>query len=139
MLEYTKISIQTYFKDNGKSNLFMERPAFAVTGNRKTGKRLIGVPSTTAVINHGLELVGNFINDYWFTIDFEEMLDQMLNYTVENKRKFDIIAALQMVEIADEELSGVKPVAVDSIANQWRDIGYYIDVDGRKRYGVIPK
>lgn len=138
LLEYTKISIQTYFREKGKSNLFMSRPQFAITGPKKQGKQLVGVPSTPAVIEHGLELVANFINDYWFTIDYEEMLDQMLNYSYENKRKFDIIASLQMAEIADEELSGVKPSTVESIKNQWKDIGYYIDSNGYKRRGIIP-
>lgn len=138
LLEYTKISIQTYFREKGKSNLFMSRPQFAITGPKKQGKQLVGVPSTPAVIEHGLELVANFINDYWFTIDYEEMLDQMLNYSYENKRKFDIIAALQMAEIADEELSGIKPTTVESIKNQWKDIGYYIDSNGYKRRGIIP-
>lgn len=116
----------------------MSRPQFAITGPKKQGKQLVGVPSTPAVIEHGLELVANFINDYWFTIDYEEMLDQMLNYSYENKRKFDIIASLQMAEIADEELSGVKPSTVESIKNQWKDIGYYIDSNGYKRRGIIP-
>ena len=138
LLEYTKISIQTYFKEQGKANLFMARPQFAITGPRRPGKQLVGVPSTDAVIQHGLELVGNFVNDYWHTIDFEEMLDQLLNYSYENKRKFDIVAALQMAEIADEELSGVKPTVMNSVQTQWRDIGYYIDENGYKRKGIIP-
>lgn len=67
MLEYTKISIQTYFKEKGKGNLFMARPDFAVSGGarRRTGaKTLIGLPATEAVIRHGLELIGNFLCDY---------------------------------------------------------------------------
>ena len=55
------------------------------------------------------------------------MLEQMLNYSYEAKRKFDIIAALQCVEIADEELSGVTPTTVNKISKEWRDIGYCID------------
>ena len=120
MLEYTKISIQTYFKEKGKGHLFMSRPDFASnSGSRRNPvKRLIGLPATEAVIRHGLELVGNFINDYWHTIDYEEMLDQMLNYSYENKRKFDIIAAMQMAEIADEDMSGVTPTTVESVKSQ---------------------
>jgi len=137
MLEYTKISIQTYFREKGKANLFMTRPKFAVTTN-KPNKTLIGIPGTEAVIQHGLELISNFVNDYWHTIDYEEMLDQLLNYSYENKRKFDIIAAMQMAEIADEELSGITPTVVDSIKSQWKDIGYYIDENGYKRKGIIP-
>jgi len=120
MLEYTKISIQTYFKDKGKGNLFMTRPDFAVSSSirRAPTKRLIGIPSTESVIKHGLELVGNFVNDYWHTIDFKEMLDQLLNYSYENKRKFDIIAALQCCEIGDEEMFNLTPSKVETTASQ---------------------
>jgi hypothetical protein len=67
------------------------------------------------------------------------MIDQLLNYTYENKRKFDIIAAMQMAEVADEDLAGVNPTTITPINNQWRDIGYYIDENGYKRKGIIPR
>lgn len=119
MLEYTKISIQTYFREKGKSHLFMSRPSFATPSNKRgPTKNLVGVPATEAVINHGIELVGNFINDYWHTIDFEEMLDQMLNYSYENKRKFDIIAALQMAELGDEDMLGITPTTITNSKTQ---------------------
>lgn len=121
----------------------MARPAFAITGGggrRRGQKTLIGVPSTPAVINHGLELVGNFIDDYWHTIDFDEVCEQLINYTIEEKRKFDIVAALQMCMIGDEAMTGttVKQQA-DPIKNEWKNFGYYKDENGYTRYGVIPK
>lgn len=141
MLEYTKISIQTYFREKHKEHLFMSRPDFAVTKNTKRSpntKKLIGAPGTEAVIRHELELIAAFINDYWHTIDFDEMLDQMLNYTYENKRKFDIIAAVGICELGDEDMSGLTVGKVDTIKKQWKDIGWYTDEYGRKRHGVIP-
>lgn len=43
----------------------MSRPKFAITsGTKRPGKQLIGLPTTEAVIQHGLELVNTFINDY---------------------------------------------------------------------------
>ena len=140
MLEYTKISIQTYFKDLNKTNLFMSRPAIALTGNAKNSKnskQLIGLPATEAVIRHGLELIANFIADYWHTIDYEEMLDQMLNYTYENKRKFDIIAAMIQCEIGDEDMSGLNP-GTKIVQSDWKDFGWYTDDRGYKQYGIIP-
>ena len=90
-------------------------------------KKLIGLPATEAVIKHGLELISMYVEDYWYEIDSEEMLEQLLNYSYEAKRKFDIIAALQCAEIADEELSGVTPTNVSKASKEWKDIGYYID------------
>jgi hypothetical protein len=37
------------------------------------------------------------------------MLDELARYTDENKGKFDIVAAMGMAELADEELSGIIP------------------------------
>jgi hypothetical protein len=70
---------------------------------------------------------------------FLEMLEQLLKYSDEKKGKFDIVAALQMAEIADEELSEVIPIAVKSVENEFKDIGYYKDEKGYTRFGVIPK
>ena len=92
----------------------MKRPEFAVSNKarRMVNKKLIGLPGTESVIKHGLELVSNFLNDYWFTIDYIDVLQQLLKYTYSQKRKFDIIAAMQMAEIGDEELFGITPTKV---------------------------
>lgn len=140
MLEYTKIGIQRYFQDNNCVDMFMARPEYATASKIKnrSAKRLIGLPATEAVIKHGLELVGLYINDYCSQIDFDEMLEQLLNYSYEEKRKFDIVASLQMIEIADEEMTGITPTREDILDTKWKDIGYYRDEKGYTRYGVIP-
>ncbi len=120
MLEYTKISIKTYFKDHGKENLLMARPEIAMASSMKktrSNKKLIGVQASETMIRHGLELIANFLTDYYYTIDFEEILDQLLNYSYANKRKFDIIAAMQMAEIGDEDMTGIVPVTANQIKN----------------------
>ena len=66
------------------------------------------------------------------------MLDEANRYTIENKRKFDIIASMGMAELADEELQGVVPYKMEDITKGWRQIGYYTDEFGRRRYGEIP-
>jgi hypothetical protein len=98
----------------------MTRPDFAISQKARTRsqKRLIGLPATESVIRHGLDLIGQYINDYCYQIDFDEMLEQMLNYSYENKKKFDIIASLQMCEVADEELTGIPPKIVQPIKKQ---------------------
>jgi hypothetical protein len=118
-LEYTKISIQKYFQERGFDKLLMSRPEFAMSTKfgRKAQKKLIGVPASEAVIKHGLELLQNFVNDYFYTIEFDEMLDQLINYSYAAKRKFDLIAAASICEIGDEELSGAIPKIANEIQN----------------------
>jgi len=93
----------------------MSRPEFAITNKTKRirkKKELIGIPATEAVIKHGLELINMYIADYCDDIDFDEMLEQALNYSYKSKRKFDIIAAMGACEIGDEEMSGINPTVL---------------------------
>ena len=96
LLEHTKISIVTYFKEKKKDSLFMKRPASTLGDMKRGNSQMIGVPATEAIIKHGLELINNFVNDYCYSIDIDEMLEQLLKYSWENKRKFDIIAAMEI-------------------------------------------
>ena len=112
MLEYTKFSFQRFLQERKADDRLMKRPDFAISNKAQkqaSVKRLIGLPATEAVIKHGLELVAAFLEDYWHTIDFKDMLNELLKYSYANKRKFDIIASMQMCEIGDEELFGLKP------------------------------
>ena len=141
MLEFTKITFQQFLVERKKENLLMSRPEYAVSvrSKKKQNKRLIGVPGTESVIKHGLESISGFLADYYYTIDFPEMLEELLKYTYENKRKFDMIAAMQMAEIGDEALTGVTPSKPTVTKNNWQDIGWYRDEKGYLKYGVIPK
>ena len=67
------------------------------------------------------------------------MLEQLLKYSDENKGKFDIVAAMQMAEIADEEISELIPIATKPVSEEFQDIGYYKDEKGYVHFGVIPK
>lgn len=140
MMEFTKITFQQFLKDRKKDNLLMSRPEYAVSvkNRKKTTKRLIGVPSTESVIKHGLELVQSFLNDYYYTIDYPELLEELLKYTYENKRKFDMVAAFQMTEIGDEAMTGITPIKQQQVSSQWKDIGWYRDERGYLRHGIIP-
>ena len=99
----------------------MKRPDFAVSNSSRrtrSQKELIGVQGTEAIIKHALELINMFINDYCYEIDVDMMLEQMLNYSYQEKKKFDIIAAMGMAEIADEELTGVTPSTINDSSKE---------------------
>ena len=141
MLEYTKITFQQFLIDRKKEYFLMSRPEYAVSvkNKKKSNKRLIGIPGTEAVIKHGLELISSFLSDYYYTIDYPEILEELLKYTYENKRKFDIVAAMSCCEIGDEAMTGIMPVKQQQTTSNWQDIGYYKDERGYTRYGAIPK
>ena len=141
MLEYTKFGFAKFLEAEHRTDLLMSRPDFATAGKNATkrqAKRLIGIPSTVAVISHGLELISIYLSEYWQDMFFEEMLYQLLNYSFEDKRKFDIVAALVCAEIGDEALMAVSPTKSTFIQKEWKDFGWYIDDNGYRHFGVIP-
>lgn len=139
VVEATRVGIITYFKEKNKLNLLFKRPRATMSDVQAKESRQYGAPANERIILHNLELIDNFITDYCHTIFFMPMLQEALKYSYENKRKFDIIAAMGYCELGDEELYGIQPRTSAPAQKQWHDIGYYIDEHGYKRYGVIPQ
>ena len=138
-IEATRQSIIPYARERKLLKLFMKRPRATLGDSARNTNKQYGTPATPAIINHQTDLIADYVNDYCHLIWFEEMLDELNRYNDENKRKFDIIAAMAMALLADEELQGIVPRNVEEVKQSWQDIGFYIDAQGRKRYGVIPK
>ena len=138
-IEATRQSIIPYARERKLLKLFMKRPRATLGDSTRNTNKQYGTPATPAIINHQTDLIADYVNDYCHLIWFEEMLDELNRYNDENKRKFDIVASVAMALLADEELQGVVPRNVEEVKQSWQDIGFYIDAQGRKRYGVIPK
>ena len=117
----------------------MKRPRATMPDVMHGKSSQYGSPATPAIIEHQTDLIADFVNDYTHTIFFTEMLDELIRYTDENKRKFDIIAAMGETELAEEELNGTVPKVVNVVNERFEDIGYYTDEQGIKHYGIIPK
>lgn len=137
-IEATRQSIIPWARERKYLNLFMKRPKQTLTDSMKNTNKQYGTPATPAIIAHQTDLIADYVNDYCYTIWFEEMLDELNRYTDENKRKFDIVASLGMAELADEELAGVVPKSAETKKDSWADFGYYTDDNGVRRYGRIP-
>jgi len=71
------------------------------------------------MIDHQTDLVADYVEDYCHNIWFIEMLNQLNKYTDENKGQFDLIAAMAMAEIADEELNGIVPRVPKIISSEF--------------------
>jgi len=139
VLESTRTTITTYFRDHKYLSLLMKRPRATMPDISKGNSNMYGTPATVKVIEHYRELIYDFCLDYCYTISFREILDQLLNYSDEDKKKFDIVAAMGMCELADEELSVKKPEAREPQGKKFQDIGWWTDNKGYKHYGVIPQ
>ena len=68
----------------------------------------------------------------------KSILEQLLKYDYEKKRKLDIIAAMGRAELGDQELYS-KPIrSREQYKKEWRDIGYFRDRTGKMHYGPVP-
>jgi hypothetical protein len=139
VLEASRTTILTYYREKKYNHLLMKRPRSTMPDVSKGNSNMFGAPATVKVINHYRELIYDFVLDYWHTINFPEIIDQLLNYTDERKKYFDLVAAMGMAELADEELSYRKPVERDALKKEFQDVGWYRDARGYKHYGAIPK
>ena len=117
----------------------MARPDATYPAGTQVRKKTIGTPATPAIIDHQTDLIAHYIEDSGHMIWFEEMLDEFMKYSDENKTHFDIVASMGMTELADEELGNIVPIKINKVEEVWEDVGYYTDERGYKRWGVIPK
>ena len=138
VLESTRTAILTHFRDNKFMHLLMRRPRSTMSDISKGNSSMYGTPASVKVIEHYRELIYDFVLDYSHTIAFKEMVDQLLEYSDEKKKDYDIVAAMGMAELGDEELSVKKPEAREKPGKQFRDIGWWKDSKGYKHYGIIP-
>ena len=138
-IEATRVGMITWARENKCLQYFMKRPRATLTDIKYGTTKQYGTPATKTIIEQQTDLIADYVEDYGHNIWFEDMLVQLNGYNDENKTKFDIIAALGMVELADEELSGRQPTKVDKEVEEFQDYGYYINDKGYREFGVIPK
>lgn len=137
-IEATRMSMVSWARQMKQVKWFMKRPRATLNESLRNTNKQYGTPATLSIIEHQNDLIADFINDYYSEIWFDEILEQLNNYSVENKRRFDLVVALGMAMLADEELQGVVPKSIEVKTDNWQNIGYYTDEYGRRRYGIIP-
>ena len=141
-LEYTKIGILGYFNQRKQNWRFMARPVLNRPASKDPNKETNQIGTTTAVniIKHGDGKIKEYIDSFSKQIMFIPVIDQLKSYDADNRGKFDLVVAMNMTEVADDDLGGKAATVEESNEYQFNnDIGYYRDADGKRRYGVIPK
>lgn len=139
-IEYTKIGIVGHFRNLGFYDRLMKRPSIA-RGDADPNKasNLIGTQASTPMIDHMDNKTKEYIDDYYNTIYFKDLLDHCQNYTRENRTKFDLVIAMGLCELADEDKMGIIAKKDVRETEQFQMFGFFTDPQtGRKSYGVIP-
>lgn len=146
LVESTKIGFILFLqKEKLAEKYLMRRPDNTMpdkmnTSNKRRTNTPYGCPAPPNVIYHQLELISEFVEDYYHTIWFNDIIVELLKYNYENKRKFDIVAALGMCELADESLYGIAPkVDQEKKKKKKFNFGFWEDHNGVKHFGKIPE
>lgn len=141
LLEYTKVRIRDYIVDEmGFGKFLAYEPDLSHTiSNFKRKKLKKGIRATKDVILFYLGLITEYIDDSCEKILIKDLLDQIANYTYEEKGSYDLIAAMGMCEILATEYRDRLPTKVDSTP-QFRSPRWYKDpYSGKKVFGVPPE
>jgi len=142
-LEYTKIGIVGHFRERGQYHRFIKRPSITTTSNmdgsttvNKTN--LIGTPASAHYIDHQDGKLKEYIDDNCHNLWFEPALSQLLEYDRTDRTKFDLVIAMGLTELLDEDLYN-KPAKPKETYDEFQLFGYYRDPEtGHKKYGPLP-
>ena len=147
-LEYTKIGIIAYFREYKQYYRFAKRPMIALPtagdGTIKElgleiGTNLIGTTASTHVIDHQDDKIKEYIDDYYYNILFLDVLEQLRDYQREYRTAYDLVIAMGLCEILDEDMLGITASPEQSETDEFEEFGYYYDNNGVKHFGVLPK
>lgn len=147
-VEYTKIGIVGYFRETKQYHRLMKRPMVAMPSGgdgqetrigleRQTN--LIGTPATTQVIDHQDGKIKEYIDDYYQNVFFIDLLEQLRDYQREDRTKYDLVIAMGLCELADEDLLGVASREDNRETRELVEFGYYLDEEGIMQFGEIPQ
>jgi len=139
-IEYTKIGIVGWFRDNNAYHLLKKRPTINLTNaDPNKSSHLIGTTAAGPIIDHQDQKIAAYIEDYSDEIWFPDMLQQLQDYNREDRTKFDLVIAMGLCELSDEDLMGQAAKPPSKAAEGFELYGYYTDpVTGYKKHGVIP-
>lgn len=141
-IEYTKIGIVSWFRDQGFYHLLKKRPSINLQNadpNRQTN--LIGTTAAGPIIDHMDQRIKAYIDDFYDIIWFPGLLEQLQDYNREDRTKYDFVIAMGLCELSDEDLMGREAKLPEKATEGLQLFGYYSEyVNGKriKRYGVLP-
>jgi len=144
-VERTRKEVISYFRNQNMHKKYLaKQPTILQNNISPNARRTIdsyGTPINEKVIVHYLNKVKEYNADFSEIIFFEEMLHEIINYAYETKNRYDLIPAMGMCEMLDEDLDagGVIAKSVVKETSELKLYGYYRDpVTGIKKHGVLP-
>ncbi len=142
-VERTRKEVISYFRRR-KMLRYIAKEVSINTNNVNPAKakkmaRIEGTSIKVKTIQHYIGLIKDYIIDYGENIFFLEMVENLINFSYELKGKFDLVVAMGMCELLDEDDAALN-VNVQKEVRKSKEIkylGYFINEEGYREFGVI--
>jgi len=147
-IEYTRIGLVQYFREKKQWHTLMKRPAVAKSAagssdpvhvQKLREQTLIGTTTSTSVIDYGDGKIKEYTRDHCHNIFFTDVLEQLRDYQRESRTAYDLVIAMALCEIADEDLLGIPAKENGADTRDFVEFGFYTNEKGIRKRGVIPK
>lgn len=142
LVEFTKITIVSYIRDIMKMGSYLayepDAPSRSIVTYKAKSNRP-GLRASTEVIKFYLNLIDEYLDENSGKIYFVHLLEQLINYSWEEKGNYDLVAAMGMCEVLFTEYLDIKPMEQNSRQNTIRPMSWYTDSTGKKVFGVRPR
>jgi len=143
-LEYAKIGIVGHFRTRGQYHRFIKRPTIATANNMdadptKAQSSQLGTPPSPQYIDYQDGKLKEYIDDNSHNVWFDLALEQLIEYDRGNRTPSDLVIAMGLCELMDDDLMGKIAKPKEMLA-ELQPFGYYRDpITGKKKYGEMPK
>jgi hypothetical protein len=138
-IEDTKRGIVAYLRDRKGYQYLMPRPRITLSNAVAENKtNLIGTTATPKNFEYGENYLIEHLKHYGEQMVFMPGLQDLIDFTMDNRGSHDLTVSMMMCEIGDGEFFD-KPIQKIMPPPPPDEYGYYTDRDGRKRWGKIPK
>lgn len=141
LVEYSKISIIRYFADKKWIKYLAKEPdaPSRVIKNYSANVNKYGIRVTNDIVNFYIQKIKDYLLDYADKLYFSDQLKQLSQYVREEKRKYDLVAAMGCCEILEAEFSNVVASSVSKTKPKFTPPVWYQDPSGKKVFGVKPQ
>jgi hypothetical protein len=138
-IEDTKRGIVGHFIREKEFSRFCKRPKLTLSDPQNGKSTLIGVTSAPKNYEYGELFLSKLIDSFVENIFYLPALEQLRDFRMDMRTKFDIVLAMMMAELADEDMMNLQVYIESEYSIKLNsEKGFYTDANGDIHYGEIP-
>lgn len=138
-IEFSKVGIVGYLKRNKGLHYLMNRPRITLSNVRQESQsNLIGTVASDKNFEYAENFLVDYIKQHGEQLMCLPVLEDLRDFTMDDRGSHDITVSMMMAELADDELMEQPVGFPPPIVQAEEEYGYYTDEKGIKRWGKIP-